>query len=384
MEIASTIAPSNPTTGVPSTGSEGSRSADDPFLALLAGMLANVASAVVAATRPTQPGNVTKAEEITTSASEPPALSSTGALFPDEAMPVRAAVGDVVAPEAPEAAGQSAGLPPATLGAPTVASASQADATIVQGLSPRPEPRRGAVLVEHRPAHHRSPAAVPTPTLATAGDSPWLPQSIPAGIAPIDAEAGADQPLITSEETAETLDAPPRLSDPPPPPDPVGTRGRAAAGDAPPVVESTRLPPPVLLAVPDHRGRQVTARLAIGAAGGASSVRIELEPADLGRVEVALHLGDGGTAAASFTVDRPETLQLLQRDARTVTDMLAAAGFTVDPSSLGFSLRDGGGDADHQGSPQTGRGASGEGRAAPEVNPASCIMLQRGLLDLQV
>jgi flagellar hook-length control protein FliK len=150
------------------------------------------------------------------------------------------------------------------------------------------------------------------------------------------------------------------------------------------VVESTRLPPPVLLAVTDHRGRQVTARLAIGAAGGASSVRIELEPADLGRVEVALHLGDGGTAAASFTVDRPETLQLLQRDARTVTDMLAAAGFTVDPSSLGFSLRDGGGDADHQGSPQTGRGASGEGRAAPEVNPASCIMLQRGLLDLQV
>src|SRR3954471_20862733 len=99
MEIASTIAPSNPTTGVPSTGSEGSRSADDPFLALLAGMLANVASSVVAAARPAQPGDATEAEETTTSASEP-ALSAPAALLPAEAMPVRAAVGDEVAREA--------------------------------------------------------------------------------------------------------------------------------------------------------------------------------------------------------------------------------------------------------------------------------------------
>ena len=382
MGIASATTPSNPATGVPSTGSEGSRSADDPFLALLAGMLANVGSSVVAATLHAQPGNATEAEEPTASACEP-ALSAPGALLPAEAMPVRAAVGDEVAPEATEAAGQSAALPPAALAAPTIASASQADSTIIQGLSPRPEPRRGAVLVEHRPAHHRSPA-MPTPTLATAGDGPLHLQSIPAGIAPIDAAAGAEQSPVTSEDKAETLDAPPRLSDPSPPPDPIGTRGRAGAGDAPPVAESTRLPPPVLLAVPDHRGRQVTARLAIGAAGGASSVRIELEPADLGRVEVALHLGDAGTAAASFTVDRPETLQLLQRDARTVTDMLAAAGFTVDSGSLGFSLRDGGGDAGHPGSPQTGRGASGEARSASEVNPPPHVMLQRGLLDLQV
>ena len=135
------------------------------------------------------------------------------------------------------------------------------------------------------------------------------------------------------------------------------------------------MPPPVLLAVPDHRGRQVTARLAIGAAGGASSVRIELEPADLGRVEVALHLGDTGTAAASFTVDRPETLQLLQRDARTVTDMLAAAGFTVDSGSLGLQPARRRRRHWSQGSPQTGRGASGEGQGGVENearHPASC------------
>ncbi|MFL5338028.1 MAG: flagellar hook-length control protein FliK [Geminicoccaceae bacterium] len=378
----SAIAPSNPATGMPSTGSEGSRSADDPFLALLAGMLATVASPGVAATLPAQLGDATKAAETIPLASEP-ALPATGALLSAEAAAAREAVSGEIAPGAPESTGQSVGLAPTATAAPNLASESQADVTIVQGMAPRPEPRRGPVMVEHRPAHHR-PLAVPTPTLAAAGDGPCLAQAIPAGIAQGDAAAGADLSPVAAEDTAETLDAPPHLNDTPPPPDPVGTRGRAATGDVPPLAETMRLSPPVLLAIPDHRGRQVTARLAIGAAGGASSVRIELEPADLGRVEVALHLGDAGTATASFTVDRPETLQLLQRDARTVTDMLAAAGFTVDSGSLGFSLRDGGGNAGQPGSPSTGRGVSDDARPAPEMDPAPRPMLQRGLLDLQV
>ena len=100
-------------------------------------------------------------------------------------------------------------------------------------------------------------------------------------------------------------------------------------------------------------------------------MRIELEPADLGRVEVALHLDDAGTAAASFTVDRPETLQLLQRDARTVTDMLAAAGFTVDCGSLGFSLRDGSGNPGQSDRPRAGQEASGPGKSPAELDPGS-------------
>ena len=138
------------------------------------------------------------------------------------------------------------------------------------------------------------------------------------------------------------------------------------------------------LAVPDHRGRQVTARLVIDAAGGSSCVRIELEPADLGRVEVALHLADAGTAVASFTVDRPETLQLLQRDARTVTDMLSAAGFSVDAGSLGFSLRDGGGNAGQSDRPQHGPAVPGAASASAEIDPGPRGVLRHGLLDLRV
>ncbi len=114
-------------------------------------------------------------------------------------------------------------------------------------------------------------------------------------------------------------------------------------------------------------------------------MRIELQPADLGRVEVSLHLHDSGAAAASFTVDRLETLQLLQRDSRTVTEMLTAAGFTVDQGSLGFTLRDGGNDQGQQrqqGAEPTRRvwHPQQAGRAAGEPRGGS----RRGLLDLSV
>src|SRR3954454_13230579 len=109
MEIVSAIAPSNPATGMPSTGSEGSRSADDPFLALLAGMLATVASPDVAAMRPAQQGDAAKVAEATPLASEP-ALSATGALLSADTAPTREACRDEIAPGAPESTKQSVSL----------------------------------------------------------------------------------------------------------------------------------------------------------------------------------------------------------------------------------------------------------------------------------
>ncbi len=139
-----------------------------------------------------------------------------------------------------------------------------------------------------------------------------------------------------------------------------------------------------MLPTPDHRGRPVTARLVMVDGIDGSRVRIDLEPADLGRVEVALRLDDSGTAAASFIVDRPETLQLLQRDARAVNDMLSAAGFTVDQGGLDFTLRDPGG---RDGGAERQPGAHGRadaefGAAAAPSEPTRPY--RRGLLDLQV
>ena len=125
----------------------------------------------------------------------------------------------------------------------------------------------------------------------------------------------------------------------------------------------------------------MSARLVVVDGVEGSSVHIALDPPEIGRVEVALRLDDAGVASATFTVDRPETLQLLQRDSRTVGDLLGAAGFTVEQGGLGFSLRDSGRE---QGAP---RRESPPGGGAPRDATApvpAAIGRRRGLLDLQV
>ncbi|MGD9510002.1 MAG: flagellar hook-length control protein FliK [Geminicoccaceae bacterium] len=140
--------------------------------------------------------------------------------------------------------------------------------------------------------------------------------------------------------------------------------------------------PSITLPSADHRGRVVSARLVLSQEDGGSSVRIDLEPADLGRVEVALRVDDAGLASAIFTVDRPETLQLLQRDARAVGELLGSAGFTVQQGALGFTLRDSpGGQQGFERGERSGRRASVRGGLAAPARPFTS---PRGLLDLRV
>jgi hypothetical protein len=170
-----------------------------------------------------------------------------------------------------------------------------------------------------------------------------------------------------------TLTAAPEIAPPQGSPNPADTRPAPAAQPL----------PAILLPVPDHRGRPVTARLEVIDAGDGSRVRIDLEPADLGRVEVALRLDDSGAATASFTVERPETLQLLQRDARVVNEILGAAGFTVEQGGLDFSLGDSGGrEGGSRPAPQPAWAEARSGSPADAGEPAPSR--RRGLLDLQV
>jgi hypothetical protein len=128
----------------------------------------------------------------------------------------------------------------------------------------------------------------------------------------------------------------------------------------------------------------VTVRLVVIGDIDGSRVRIDLEPADLGRVEVALRLDDSGVAAARFTVDRPETLQLLQRDARVLNELLSAAGFTVDQGGLDFSLRDSGGRGGGEGRQPARSGNAETGSGVGPVTAEPAPSYRRGLLDLQV
>jgi flagellar hook-length control protein FliK len=74
---------------------------------------------------------------------------------------------------------------------------------------------------------------------------------------------------------------------------------------------------------------------------------LQLMPADLGRLDIKLKFGKDGGIKAHLSVDKPETLAMLQKDSSHLQRALQDAGFDTDDSTLSFDLR-------HQGQHQPG------------------------------
>lgn len=72
---------------------------------------------------------------------------------------------------------------------------------------------------------------------------------------------------------------------------------------------------------------------------GMRRFEIRLDPPELGRVEVRLEVDRSGNVKTHMTVDRPETLDLMQREARGLERALQQAGLKTDSGGLEFSLR---------------------------------------------
>jgi flagellar hook-length control protein FliK len=72
---------------------------------------------------------------------------------------------------------------------------------------------------------------------------------------------------------------------------------------------------------------------------GVDRITIQLNPHELGRVEVKMDIVADGMSQISFLVDKQETFDLLQRDARTLERMLQDAGVRADAGSMEFNLR---------------------------------------------
>jgi flagellar hook-length control protein FliK len=96
-----------------------------------------------------------------------------------------------------------------------------------------------------------------------------------------------------------------------------------------------------------HQGDDTSATLdKLGVSIAAKSLQglhqfdIRLDPPDLGRVQVKLTVDDTGQAQASLVVDKPQTLDLLQRDSSSLNRVLTDAGLNLSNNGLSFSLRD--------------------------------------------
>lgn len=100
--------------------------------------------------------------------------------------------------------------------------------------------------------------------------------------------------------------------------------------------------------------------------GGARQFTVQMDPPDLGRVDVRLQFGRNKTLKAVLTVEKPETLTLLQRDAQILERTLQGSGLQSG-ADLEFSLAQGG-----QGGAQESDGSdkrpTGGGPSAPALD----------------
>lgn len=104
--------------------------------------------------------------------------------------------------------------------------------------------------------------------------------------------------------------------------------------------------------------------------GALRTVTVQLNPVELGRVEVRVEARADGGLSIGVTVERPETLALLRADQPALDRALTQAGITPDRSSISFELSGGGQQPTSHGSDAGTRGGGGgEGRDRREAAP---------------
>ena len=170
-----------------------------------------------------------------------------------------------------------------------------------------------------------------TATVATAGAASANSDHAAAQATPLPSasttENVANAPVAQGPETAKTggIDGLPNFGFPTSTATASSTAAVAAASTA-----STGSVPIAGLAV----------AIAARAQAGSNQFDISLSPPELGRIDVHLNVDGNGQATTHMTVDRPETLQLLQSQQPQLQNALEQAGLTTADNGLQFSLRD--------------------------------------------
>ncbi|KKB86439.1 hypothetical protein VW29_02435 [Devosia limi DSM 17137] len=114
---------------------------------------------------------------------------------------------------------------------------------------------------------------------------------------------------------------------------------------------------------------------------GNTRFQIRLDPPELGRIDVRLDIDANGQVNARLTVEKAETLDLMQRDQRGLERALQQAGLDGAKTNLEFSLRQNGSGGNQQGQDdQGGRGGLFGNEAEAEDIPAPTVNLYRGSL----
>lgn len=108
-------------------------------------------------------------------------------------------------------------------------------------------------------------------------------------------------------------------------------KGKAVAGNASAVPAKT---------VPTNElVDQIKVSISKAAKEGLEKININLKPKELGNIQVKLEVDHDGNMKASIIASRPETLDLLQKDASVLRQALADAGLKTGDNAFSFSYR---------------------------------------------
>lgn len=83
----------------------------------------------------------------------------------------------------------------------------------------------------------------------------------------------------------------------------------------------------------------LAAEIAARHKAGGSRFEIRLDPPELGRIDVRLDVDRSGRVRSTLIVEKPETLDLLRHDLRSLERALDQAGFKSDPGSISLGLK---------------------------------------------
>jgi len=84
---------------------------------------------------------------------------------------------------------------------------------------------------------------------------------------------------------------------------------------------------------------QISVKITKALQAGMDRISVQLRPAELGRVEVKMELGNDGRVLAVVTADSKDTMELLKRDSGDLQRALEDAGMQLDSNDLTFNLR---------------------------------------------
>jgi flagellar hook-length control protein FliK len=136
-------------------------------------------------------------------------------------------------------------------------------------------------------------------------------------------------------------------------------------------------------AVPDTSALAVT--IATKSQAGVKHFDIRLDPPELGRVDVRLSVNDAGKAQASLTVEKPQTLELLQKDSTHLERALKEAGLDLSQNGLNFSLKGQQQQSGNGNSPSSrGRALNVRAVAAVEAAPSTISLSGVGASDARL